>query len=300
MFPKISSAPGRTCSGAFSGDFMTMDDSRLKSLQEELAALGASKEQIEEALVQFNRGENFRQRKDFYDAAEAYHFAIDIVNAPTFQLAFCQCMIAMNQGADAIMSAKKALELAEQIDHAPLYVASCDQMARALLQQKEFDKAAVFAQEAKDVCAATKNSAGEAHSLNLLGTCLAKVGKFDKALELFHHALELFRDDLSKGGVADAYGNIGTAHYFKGAPEEAKKWHEKALKIHEQLNDKESRGKDHYNLGIASERMGDLENARGHYRKALEIFVDLDMKSHIKEVQSLIEELDEEPNAPTN
>ena len=262
-------------------------------LDAELKALGAG--DAEKAVDLFRRGEKLFENGKWPEAADAYHSAMEIVDAPTFRLRFSQCMVEMKKGPDAIMAAKKALELAESLDHAILYIAACEQMASALSSQMEFDKAEVFAREAVDVSKSLNDKNASIRALNTLGVLYAKAGKLEKASKVFHEALELnIEGDDNLKGMADTCGNIGSINYFTGNLEESLKWSLKALETHKAIGDKFSVGMDHYNIGLARERLGALDQAKSHYEEALSAFIDLGMKSHQNEVMAQLEELKEE------
>ncbi len=264
----------------------------LKALEAELKALGA--ENIEEALALYQKGENLRQRRNFPEAAEAYHEALELQEAPTFCIRFSQIMLELNKNPDAVMSAKKALELSEKLDHALLYSAACEQMAQALLAEEEVAKAGAFATEAMDVSAQVKDGPGQARAANLLGIIHTRSGHIDKALEVLNKALEANKDGKDNHALAATYGNLGSTHYFKGEPEKAVEWSEKALKLHEEMGERSFTGLDRYPLGLACERLNKLEAAKEHYEKALEIFVDLKMIPQEKEVRETLDDLIEE------
>lgn len=247
--------------------------------------------EADKALAAFTRGEGHMRAREFYKAAEAFNEAVEMADAPTFRLRFSQCALEMGKTHDAIHSARRALELSETLDHAALYIASCQQLSRALMEEADFPKAVVFAQEALEVALKLGEAETTASALNLLGLCHSRGGAHKRGLENYLKALALESAGLAGKTLADTLGNIGSARYFLGELDEALASHQRALAIYEETGDGPSLGMCHYNLGLALERLGKTDDARAHYGKSADIFESEGMEKHLKAARASLEEL---------
>ncbi|MET7396918.1 helix-turn-helix transcriptional regulator [Dactylosporangium sp. NPDC005572] len=129
-------------------------------------------------------------------------------------------------------------------------------------------------ERAVELFAAIGDPAGQARALNNLGFAANRQGRLADAVAAFEAALELFRQVGDRTGAARALNNLGLAEERQGRYDAAERHHLEALALYRALGDPLGEAGALTDLGIAEHRLGRLDDAAEHHRQALAMFLD--------------------------
>ncbi|MFB9180201.1 tetratricopeptide repeat protein [Dactylosporangium sucinum] len=129
-------------------------------------------------------------------------------------------------------------------------------------------------ERAVELFAAIGDPAGQARALNNLGYAASRQGRLPSAVASFEAALRLFRQVGDRTGAARTLNNLGLAEERQGRYAAAEQHHLEALALYRALGDPGGEAGALTDLGIAEHRLGRLDEAAEHHRQALSMFLD--------------------------
>jgi serine phosphatase RsbU (regulator of sigma subunit)/Tfp pilus assembly protein PilF len=150
-----------------------------------------------------------------------------------------------------------------------------------LWHQSEFDKAIIYANEARVICERllpTAPADQKTKLINLYSSALGNIGvandfqgKYPEALRFFFECLKLNESIENKDGIATALNNIGIIYYEQRDFEKALKYYNDALKIQEAIGDKQAISFSLNNIGLVYSDMNKIDKALEYYSKSLKL-----------------------------
>lgn len=144
-------------------------------------------------------------------------------------------------------------------------------IASKFSQAEQFDSAALYLTEAKEIFESLEDKKELANTLYNLSLNCFKLGQFDASLEHDFKALSLREEIKDQAGVAKSYVSIATDFYLVGKYQNGLDYGLKALKLCEEEGDQEALGLAYH--GLSSNYMGlqKFDEALPAINKAVEI-----------------------------
>ncbi|MGH9766566.1 MAG: CHAT domain-containing protein, partial [Blastocatellia bacterium] len=117
-----------------------------------------------------------------------------------------------------------------------------------------------------------RDLAGEARTLNNIGTVYSNLGDPQKALECHLQALPLRRQVNDRAGEAATLSNIGLIYHGMGENLSALDYNEQAIPLRKSAGDRRGLAYTFRNMALAHSGLGDEQKALDYYQQALSIF----------------------------
>lgn len=167
-----------------------------------------------------------------------------------------------------------ALKKLEKVNSSALKneIATCklkvyNNIAAVLMQQKEFESALVYLQNAMHANKIVSNSTIESTLLNNIGICYLESKKYELANDNFQKSLLIRITDQDKQGQAQVLNNIGKNEVYKGNFELANTYFLKALLLSREIGSKESAIISLESLSLVNDTLGKYKEALKYHRQ---------------------------------
>ena len=134
---------------------------------------------------------------------------------------------------------------------------------------------------------------GMASDYTNLGNLYETRGELGQAEAMYQKSLAIFEALDRQEGMAGVYGNLGNLYETRGELEQAEAMHRKSLAINEALGHQEGMADAYTSLGNLYRIRGELEQAEAMYHKSLALFQGIGAEPQIKQVQGLLEALEQ-------
>lgn len=112
---------------------------------------------------------------------------------------------------------------------------------------------------------------GEAITLSNIGSVYHRLDEKPKALEYYEQALKLQKATKDRNGEAITLNNIGAAYKDLGEKQKALEYYEQAHKLFQIVNDRGSEAIIFHNIGAIYSDLGEYKKAWDYYNQALQI-----------------------------
>jgi predicted ATPase/tRNA A-37 threonylcarbamoyl transferase component Bud32 len=187
-------------------------------------------------------------RTQFDEAAEAYEKMLSLTETVGDKLGQAQAWLGVSAVKDGKGDRKTALETAEraeQIARAESPVAqrelvdALNKKAWCLYRLRKMDKAAVAAEEARELSTSINFHSELSRSLSLLGILNTISGKFQQAIDYMRQALEVVRELGDKRDICIKLNNLGDIERRQGNYEQAAECYEEAVETFSEIGHQE-------------------------------------------------------------
>jgi tetratricopeptide (TPR) repeat protein/class 3 adenylate cyclase len=135
------------------------------------------------------------------------------------------------------------------------------------------------------ICQQVANRAGEAITLNDLGSTYLVQGRWKQAEQAHQQSLAIARECNNRKGEAHALSFLGDVFLDQGRLNEAERTYEQSLAIYRELQDREGEASPIHNLASVYERQGRWKEAERVHLQALAIWREL--KDRVSEAKAL-------------
>ena len=132
-------------------------------------------------------------------------------------------------------------------------------------------EAVLAARRALELYRGIPDRPGEAEALRELGFAHWRADDYPAALQFAREALELHRRLGDLAGEASALHNLAEIHRGLGSPRQALEWYEQALQLHWSARSHEGEILTLFGMANALQQAGDLASSRKKYEHALEL-----------------------------
>ncbi|MFA7273741.1 MAG: tetratricopeptide repeat protein [Crocinitomicaceae bacterium] len=140
-------------------------------------------------------------------------------------------------------------------------------IAAVLMQEKEFESALVYLQNALKSNNSIGNASIESTLYNNIGICYLEKKEHDLASHYLQKSLALRKKSNDKQGQAQVYNNIGKNEIYNGNFDDAKVHFIKALQLSQEIGSKQS-------ALVSLESLYSVNDTLGNYKEALHYFRD--------------------------
>jgi len=143
-----------------------------------------------------------------------------------------------NDPAKALEYAKKANNLAEEIDYEKGILNSMIRIAEVYWSMAEYKEAMVFATKSKELAEELGEVKELALSIHVIGIIYFDLGDYDKSSECFFTGLKLYEQIDDKEGIEKSLSSIGSVYFGKNNYEKALGYYFRSLNIAKEINDR--------------------------------------------------------------
>ena len=265
---------------------------QIKSLTEAVKALAQQKDPgIKEALAQLAQGDTEAAEKIFENLLRQKSAEGRAANQQAAEAArHLGALAFLHDTQKAIQAYRQAVKLD------PDNASGWNQLGHLLKRIGDLSGSEEAYQKVLTSGESTKSDIIKAVAYGNLGILYQTRGELDQAEAMYRKALEIDEALGRKEGMANQYGNLGILYQTRGELDQAEAMYRKALEIQEALGLKEGMASQYGNLGILYQTRGELDQAETIYRKSLLLFQQLGAAPQVKQVQNLLETLNESRN----
>jgi tetratricopeptide (TPR) repeat protein len=125
--------------------------------------------------------------------------------------------------------------------------------------------------EVRELCTKTLELGPDPDTFAHLARAKEVLGEVAEAMRLYHGALKMYEEVGDRAGQATTLNNIGTVYYGMGQPEQALKYYQQALPLREEVGDWDGLAATLDNIGTVYHSIGQPDLALGYYQQALPI-----------------------------
>jgi predicted ATPase/class 3 adenylate cyclase len=177
----------------------------------------------------------------------------------------------------AIVSARRAIELAQSSQAISLEIGGYSQWGRALGHLGHFKPARRQLRQVLVLARANQLPQIEASSLRSLGIIALNQGHYThEVITILQQALDIFRRINDRRGESNSFHTLGLTVTYQGDYTLAKIYFEQALRLCREIGGRKEEGWTLNNLGVALDYQGDYTRARSCFEQALSIFREID------------------------
>jgi len=171
----------------------------------------------------------------------------------------------------ALAAARRAVELATQINNRAAETEGYIAWGKALWRQGDYEEARKLLEQALALARATNHLHSEAKSLYYLGHTYLYQNDYPPAQEHYRQALEIYRRAGHRQGEADSLSILGVTYYELGDYPTARDYYEQVLTIFQTTGDRRGETVVLGNLGNLYCDLGDYAAARDYQEQALNL-----------------------------
>lgn len=189
--------------------------------------------------------------------------------------------IQANQTEEALQTALKAKELAEELDDYSSLSDSYHNLAQIALREKNHEEAVRHFQSSLRIKEKIGDSYGIAAIQNNLAILHWNRGEIAKAEHYYINSLKLMEKLGDVKAITSIYNNLGIIYRQKREWEKALAHYEKSYQIYRKIGDKKSLVAVYNNLAVAYYHRGKWIKAVEFYRKSLTLCEEMDMQPEL-------------------
>lgn len=171
----------------------------------------------------------------------------------------------------SVTYARRALELAHQLDNASLISSASYVLARILSETGEMQQARTLAAQSLEYARAAGSPQQVMTPLNLLGDLACHDANWQAAIQIFEECLDISRSLGSLYHISIHLNNLGTTYHMLKEYPAATRYYTESLALCQQIGDRDGQAVALSNLGEISALQGAYSAARQYYAGALEL-----------------------------
>jgi len=188
------------------------------------------------------------------------------------------------QADEAILSARQALALAEQVDARETQAHAQSLLGELLPHRGEFEQAKAYQQQALDYYQKAGDERRQANCLSSLGIIHWRSGNYAQALDYFRQSLPLQQAIRDKAGLAKLMNSIGGVYFEQGDLDQALTYVQQSVEHYQAIGDRLGMAHGWGNLALVYRGLGKYDLALAYNQQDLDASREMGNRHHIATV----------------